>query len=79
VAYFRLSGGAFGPLILQRFSFDGSAFTVGPEVEVAASGAAPYGPALTWVTGDVYFVAWAEGMSPAVRLKGRYVDLSPSP
>ncbi len=76
IAYQRLSGGSFGPLLVQRFTWDGSAFTIGPEVEVAGSAAA-YGPAIAHVTGDIYFLAWAEGMSPALRLFGSFVDLSP--
>jgi hypothetical protein len=74
LAYQRLNGGSSGPLIVQRFSWDGSTFTVGPEVEVA-SGAAAYGPAITHVMDDIYFLAWSEGTSPALRLKGRFVSL----
>ncbi len=77
IAYYQLSAGSFGPLLVQRFTWDGTAFTLGPVVEVAPSGAAPYGPAIAHVTGDVYFLAWAEGTSPDLFLRGRYVDLAP--
>lgn len=38
-------------------------------------GAPPYQLALTHVAGDVYFLAWQEGSSPAFRLHGQFVEV----
>ena len=72
-----MNSGQFGALIAQRFTYDGSTFTVGEEVEIAAAAAAPYAPAFAHVSGDVYVAAWSEGTSPDPRVKARYVDLTP--
>jgi hypothetical protein len=73
VAYYRNVSGLSNRLIVQRFTYDGTDFTIGPELEVVSMRAAPYPPAITHVLGDLYFVAWSEGTSPAFRLRGRFV------
>jgi len=77
VAYYRVNAGQFGALIVQRFTYDGAAFTIGDEVEVTAAAAAPYPPAFAHVSGDIYVAAWSEGTSPNLRMKARFVDLTP--
>ena len=45
----------------------------GPDTQIHP--AAPYQPALTCVSDGVCLLAWAEGLSPAFRVKARFVDL----
>ncbi len=37
--------------------------------------AGPYAPAITWVEGDIFLVAWSDGPSPGFTLRGRFVEL----
>ncbi len=75
VAYFRNVSGIRNQVVVQPFGFDGTSFTLGVEQVLDTDTAiGAYPPALTHVEGDVYFVAWSEGASPDLYLKGRFVQ-----
>lgn len=75
VAWFRNVSGFRNRVVLQSFSFDGAAFAPGAEKVLETETAAPYAPAITYVRDGVYFVAWAEGQSPDLYLRGSFVQL----
>lgn len=76
VFFYRVRSGIRNDVILQGLSHDGDTFEVKEEVTVTGEGpAGPYGPALTHVYDDVFFAAWAEGISPAFRIRGRFIRL----
>lgn len=61
---------------VASFALSNGTFTLQPEIDIPTSDFArpPYGPAITHVAGDVYFIAWSEGSSTGNTLiKGRFV------
>lgn len=76
VAWYRNIAGFQNELHVQRFYGSGQGLTAGDTAQIPTDApAAPYAPALERVTDDVYFVGWSQGQSPALRLKGRFVQL----
>lgn len=66
VAWYRVVRGIESSLHVQRVG--------GEPVDVPAAGpVAAYPAAITYLADGIYFVAWSEGMSPAFRLKGRFI------
>jgi hypothetical protein len=77
VAYWRNLGGLSNQLVLRGFAVDAGGIRLGAPIEIAhAIPAPPYPPAITHVSGGVYFVAWAEGDNPEFYLQGALLDLS---
>ncbi len=64
---------------IQRFDVSANGtFNFGPDTTIQTSdfARAPYGPAITHVAGNVYFIAWQDGASTGTaRVKGRFVQL----
>lgn len=76
VAWLRVIGGIrngvhVAPLVRGESGLAAGAARELPLVEPSA----PYGVALTHVAGDVWFVAWVEGISPAFRVRGVLASL----
>lgn len=74
VAWLRNESGLRNTLFVQGLRYDGASFSLDSPIELStAEPVAPYAPTLTRVSDDVYFVAWAQGSSPAFRIFGRFV------
>ena len=76
VAWYRNVSGFRNDLFVQRFWYDETGFTAGVETQIiTAMPVAPYPPALTSVGDNVFFIAWSEGQSPELFLKGQFIEL----
>jgi len=76
VMWLRNESGFRNTLFIQGLHYDGVAFSVDAPMELTTSEpVAPYAPSLTRITDDIYFVAWAQGTSPAFRIFGRFVQV----
>jgi hypothetical protein len=73
VAWYRNISGIRNELWAAPIDASGA---LGDEVMIYGDpGAAPYQPAITHVMGSFWFVAWSQGTSPDLRLRGRFVEL----
>jgi len=76
VMWLRNESGFRNTLFIQGLHYDGAAFSVDAPIEVTTTApVAPYAPSLTRITDDVYFLSWAQGISPAFRIFGRFVQV----
>ena len=74
VMWLRNESGIRNTLFIQGLHYGGAAFSTDAEIEITTpSPVAPYAPSLTRISDDVYFVSWAQGISPAFRIFGRFV------
>jgi len=78
--YYRVRSGFQNDVIVQPFTDDGVDIDIsaGEVMLTPFSAAAPYGPAMAHVQGDIVFLAWAEGASPNFEVKARFLDLAAS-
>ena len=76
VAWYRMISGIKSSVFVQRFDFDGEAFsTPGDPVRVNDGAAAGYFPtSITHIADNIYFIVWSEGNSPDFRVKARFVS-----
>ena len=75
VAWFRNVSGFSNNLRVQSFTFDGSTFQLGTATTASTETVPPYAPAITHITGDIYFVAWSQGANPDYRVVGTFIEL----
>ena len=76
VVWHRLIRGFENDVLVQRFNDNGQVLEKsGEPVRLNGDVAPPYAPAVTHISGHIYFIAWSEGKSPDFRLKGRFVNL----
>jgi hypothetical protein len=77
IAWFRANPSPIRNSVhVASFQLSNNTFTLGQEVDIPTSDFArpPYGPAITHVSGDIYFITWSEGSSTGNTLiKGRFV------
>lgn len=79
LTWYRSIRGVQNDIYVRAFdtSVDGSLSGTPPMRLPLASPAAPYGPAITHVLDDWFFVAWQEGANPDFRIMGRFLELPP--
>jgi len=78
LVWYRIISGIRNDVMTQGFEYDGQDFVAhGSAVQVNNEGefGAPYAPAIAHVKDNIYFIVWSQGVSPAFRLKGRFVEL----
>ncbi len=76
VAWFRQLSGIRQEIFVHSFAYDGESFEAGEEFQVPTEQpAALYAPAFVHLGEGIYFLSWAEGISPDFRLKGRLISL----
>lgn len=74
--FFRSRQGAQADIVLQRLELGGGTLVAGEAVVVTEDEPAwAYGPAVTHVGGNVWFVAWPQGPNPGFTIYGRFVVL----
>lgn len=79
LTWYRAIRGFRNDIYVRAFGPDGDGSLAGtPPVKLdLQEPAAPYGPAITHVLDDWFFLAWQEGDNPDFFIKGRFLELPP--
>lgn len=78
VIWHQVVSGLSNELLVQPFRLEGDPveeIVLGEVVTVVDEAVAPYPPSITPVGDGLWFLAWSEGQSPALRLAGRFLRI----